>query len=98
LKQLIFVFLLGTYIIFLCSIAALVTVLQSDVIQLLMQSLNTWSDLLWGPPSLLSSGYQGLFRRGAKRQGCEAFYSPPSSAEVKKVGSIPLPPPYVFMT
>jgi hypothetical protein len=40
-------------------------------------------DRLWGPPSLPSDGYQGL-----SPQGCEADHSPPSSAEVKKVGAI----------
>jgi hypothetical protein len=34
-------------------------------------------DRLWGPPSLLSNGYQGV-----KRQGREADHSLPSSAEV----------------
>jgi hypothetical protein len=34
--------------------------------------------------------------RGVKRQGLEADYPPPSSAEVKKVGAIP-PLPHVFM-
>jgi hypothetical protein len=38
---------------------------------------------LWGPPSLLSNGYQGL-SLGIKRPGREADHSPPSSAEVKE--------------
>jgi hypothetical protein len=39
---------------------------------------------LWGPPSLLSNGYQGLLSLGVKRPGREADHSPPSSAEVKE--------------
>jgi hypothetical protein len=38
---------------------------------------------LWGPPSLLSNGYQGALSLGVKRPGREADYSPPS-AEVKE--------------
>jgi hypothetical protein len=44
---------------------------------------------LWGPTSLLSIGYQGLFPRGMKRQGHEADYLPPSRAEVKKGEALP---------
>jgi hypothetical protein len=44
-------------------------------------------DRLWGPPSPLSNGYGGLFLPGR-----EADHSPPSSDEVKNVGTIsPLP-------
>jgi hypothetical protein len=39
---------------------------------------------VWGPPSLLSNGYPGLFPQGVKRQGRESDHSPPISAEVKK--------------
>jgi hypothetical protein len=51
---------------------------------------------LWGPASLLSNGYQGLFLWGVKRPGRKADHSPPSSAEVKN-GAIPLLPQYAFM-
>jgi hypothetical protein len=48
-------------------------------------------DRLWGPPNLLSNGYQRLFP-GGKSAGCEADHSPSASAEVKKYGSLhPLP-------
>jgi hypothetical protein len=40
--------------------------------------------LLCSPVSLLSNGYQGLFRLGVKRPGRESDHSPPSSAEVKE--------------
>jgi hypothetical protein len=42
------------------------------------------ADRPWAPPSLLSNGYRGI-----KRQGREADHLPPSSAEVKKGGTIP---------
>jgi hypothetical protein len=47
-------------------------------------------DRFWGPPSLLSNGYQGgLFPWGVKRSEHEADHSSPSSAEVKMRGAIP---------
>jgi hypothetical protein len=49
-------------------------------------------DRLWGPPSLLSNGYQGV-----KRTGREADHSPPTSAEVKKIWIYTSILPYVFM-
>jgi hypothetical protein len=41
-------------------------------------------DRLWGPGSLLSNGYHGLFPLGVERPGREADHSPPSSADVKE--------------
>jgi hypothetical protein len=44
-------------------------------------------DRLWGPPNLLSNGYQER----------EADHSPPASAEVKKMWIYTSIPPYTFM-
>jgi hypothetical protein len=51
---------------------------------------------LWGTPSLLSNGYQGL-SLGVKRPGREADHSPPSSAEVKEWVELYLHSQYAFM-
>jgi hypothetical protein len=50
---------------------------------------------LWGPPSLLCSGYRGPFPGGKARPGRDADHSPPSSAEVKKEQELCIlsPPP-----
>jgi hypothetical protein len=54
-------------------------------------------DRLWGPPSLLYNGYQGLFHWEVMRLGCEADHSPPCSAEVKNAWSYISTPQYAFM-
>jgi hypothetical protein len=48
---------------------------------------------LWGQPSLLSNGYQGLFPR-VKGPEREADHSHPSSAEVKNAWSCTFASPY----
>jgi hypothetical protein len=45
-------------------------------------------DRLCGSPKILSNGNRGLFPRGVKWPGREVDHSPPTSAEVKKSGSI----------
>jgi hypothetical protein len=52
---------------------------------------------LWGPLSLLSSGYWGGLSSGVKRPGGKADHSPPSSPEVKNEWSCTPNPQYVFM-
>jgi hypothetical protein len=53
-------------------------------------------DRLWGPPSLVFSGYWESFPLDIRRQGRKPGHSPPSSAEVKKGGTIP-PHPYISL-
>jgi hypothetical protein len=52
---------------------------------------------LWGSPSLLPNGYQGLFHCGIKRRVCEADHPLPSSAEVQNAWSFTSTPQYAFM-
>jgi hypothetical protein len=54
-------------------------------------------DWLWGPPSHLSSWYQGLLPRGVKRPACKTDYSPPSGAEVKNAWASPPLPCYILI-
>jgi hypothetical protein len=46
------------------------------------------ADLFWGPPSLQSNGYLGLFPAWVKQKVREANHSPPISAEFKNGGAI----------
>jgi hypothetical protein len=52
------------------------------------QVFHTESILAPGPPSLLSSGYWGLFPEGVKWPGCEVDHSSPHSVKVKNGGAI----------
>jgi hypothetical protein len=45
-------------------------------------------ELLSGPTSLLSNGYQGLFSPGVKRSGREGDHSPLCNVEVKNDGAV----------
>jgi len=58
-------------------------------------SLLSRPDRLWGPLSLLSSGYRGLFLE-VKRLVHEADHSPRSSAEVKNVWSYTSTPTFLW--
>jgi len=55
----------------------------------------TFATLFWGPPSFLSSGYQGpgFLSPVVKWMGHETDHLPPSRAEVKNVWSYTSTPP-----
>jgi len=52
---------------------------------------------VWGPPSLLSSGYWGLFPQGIKYLEHETDHSPPSSVEINECVTLDLYLQYAFM-
>jgi hypothetical protein len=54
-------------------------------------------DRLWGPPSLLSSGYQGFLPPGYSGRGVKVFTLLLSSAEVKNAWGFTSVPQYLFM-
>jgi hypothetical protein len=53
-------------------------------------------DRLWGPPSLISYGYEGAFSSGTMQPEREADHLPPSSAEVKNGRSYTFTPSYIM--
>jgi len=55
------------------------------------------TDRLWGPPSLMLSGYLCSFPR-LKRPGREVNQSPQSNVEVKNEWSLPSSPVCTFVT
>jgi len=60
-------------------------------------SLPPYPDWVWSPPSLLFNVYWGALTPEVKQLGCEADYSPPSSAIVLMGGAVPPHLQYSFM-
>jgi len=68
----------------LCSICAGNLDSSGDTTLFINILYTYYPERLWGPPSLLSNGYQGALSLGVERPGRAADHSPPSSAEVKE--------------
>jgi hypothetical protein len=55
------------------------------------------SGLSLGPTQPPSQCVPQAITPGVRLLGCEAYHSPPTSAEVKNVWNCPSTPPYIFM-
>jgi hypothetical protein len=54
-------------------------------------------DRLWGPTQPPIQWVPGALSPGFKRPGREAYHSPPTSAEIRKMWIYTSTPPYAFM-